>query len=205
MKENPREFVLRDPAGQEVSIAVANIASRTNIGSLMPAGLIDTLLPQERLDLIKFLSVLGKPGRYDAARSNVARHWQIYVTWSRNRHLGVERVAQGDFTLPDWITIYSQVDGIVPAAEYGPLTAHTNHSDHLFMAVQFEAAQAGPVSFTQEAGLSQAWLNGTVVEIGDSFTLDANAGLNTLVFRTDPEVFPATLRLSSDDVTFVSP
>lgn len=204
VKEDAQELVVRDPAGQEVSVALTNVASRTNIGSLMPAGLIDSLLPQERLDLIKFLSQLGKPGRYDAARSNVARQWRVYLTWSSNRHLGVERVAQGDFTLPDWHTTYSRVDGIVPPVDFQAAFPRSNHSDHLFLAVQFDAAQAGPVSFTQEAGISQAWLNGTLLEVGETFTLNANEGTNTLVFRTDPKIFPENLRLSSNDVTFLS-
>ncbi len=204
IKEDAQELVLLNPANQEISVAVANIASRTNIGSLMPAGLIDTLLPQERLDLIKFLSVLGKPGRFDATSRNVARQWQVYLTWSSNRHLGVERVAQGDFTLPDWYPTTSRVDGIVPPIDYQVAFPRSNHADHLFLAVQFEVPQAGPVSFTQEAGLTQAWLNGTPVTIGDTFTLDAAAGTNTLVFRTDPETFPANLRLASPEVTFLS-
>jgi len=204
IKENAQELVLLNPANQEISVAVANIASRTNIGSLMPAGLIDTLLPQERLDLIKFLSSLGKPGPYDATRSNVARQWQVYLTWSSNRHLGVERVAQGDFTLPDWFTTYSRVDGIVPPVDFEAAFPRSNNADHLFLAVQFSTPTAGPVTFTQVAGLTQAWLNGTLVPIDETFTLTAQAGANTLVFRTSPKVFPENLRLSSTDVTFLS-
>jgi len=204
IKENAQELVLLNPANQEISVAVANIASRTNIGSLMPAGLIDTLLPQERLDLIKFLSSLGKPGPYDATRSNVARQWQVYLTWSSNRHLGVERVAQGDFTLPDWFTTYSRVDGIVPPVDFQAAFPRHNNPDHLFLAVQFSTPTAGRVTFTQVAGLTQAWLNGTLVPIDETFTLTAQAGANTLVFRTSPKVFPENLRLSSTDVTFLS-
>ena len=78
----------------------------------------------------------------------------------------------------------------------------SNNADHLFFAVQFDAAQAGEVSFTQEAELDRAWLNGERVEFGETFTLTAKAGTNTLVFRTDPKGFPKNLRLSSDEVTF---
>ena len=200
--ENDQELVVRNTANIEVSVAKSNVASRTNIGSLMPPGLIDGLLPQERLDLIKFLSVLGKPGRFDATRSNVARQWQVYLTWSRNRHLGVERVAQGDLSLPDWHTTYSRVDGVVPPVNFQTAFPRSNNADHLFFAVQFDAVQGGEVSFTLESKLDRAWLNGTLVEIGDTFTLNAKAGTNTLVLRTDPKVFPENLRLSSDDVTF---
>ena len=202
--ENDQELVVRNTANIEVSVAKSNVASRTNIGSLMPPDLIDTLVPQERLDLIKFLSLLGKPGRYDASRSNVARQWQVYLTWSRNRHLGVERVAEGDLTLPDWHTTYSLVDGTLPPVDFQEAFPRSNNADHLFFAVQFDAPQGGEISFTLETELDRGWLNGALVEIGKTFTLNAKTGANTLVLRTDPKTFPENLRLSSNDVTFLS-
>src|SRR5690606_31606220 len=83
-KEGDTEILLRTADNQEISIPAHNIARRTNIGSLMPAGLIDTLLPEERLDLIKFLSELGKPGDYDASKGGVARAWKLYLIVSAN-------------------------------------------------------------------------------------------------------------------------
>ena len=74
-RETATEIVLRNAANQEVQVAVKNVAKRTSAGSLMPAGLIDGLLPEERLDLVKFLSQLGRPGEFDAAKGGVARAW----------------------------------------------------------------------------------------------------------------------------------
>jgi putative heme-binding domain-containing protein len=208
VRQTAQELILRNPADQEISVALSNIASRTNIGSIMPAGLIDSLLPQERLDLVKFLSELGKPGPYQSnSTHNFARQWHLYLAWSGNRHLGVERVLQGDFTLPDWQSNYSLFDGTIPSVDYEERFSHRSRINDLYLATQFEAASTGPVTFRLDAPLGQAWLNGTAITPGEQFTVNVSAGLNILVFRTDPEVFPRELRLSaqSDRVTFSHP
>lgn len=57
---NDSELVLRDPEGKEHTIAVAAIAQREMIGSLMPAGLLDHLSPEDLRDLFAYLTGLGK-------------------------------------------------------------------------------------------------------------------------------------------------
>ena len=55
------EITLRDPAGAEHTVALADIAQREFIGSLMPAGLTDQLSPEDLRDLFAYLTQLGKP------------------------------------------------------------------------------------------------------------------------------------------------
>ncbi|MEQ1850251.1 MAG: PVC-type heme-binding CxxCH protein [Chthoniobacteraceae bacterium] len=57
---NASELTLRDPSGKEHTVAQADIASREMIGSLMPAGLTDSLSPEELRDLFAYLGQLGK-------------------------------------------------------------------------------------------------------------------------------------------------
>lgn len=57
---NDAEIILRDPEGKEHAIAVAHIAKREMIGSLMPAGLLDHLSPEDLRDLFAYLTGLGK-------------------------------------------------------------------------------------------------------------------------------------------------
>jgi hypothetical protein len=57
---NDSELVVRDPEGKEHTIAVAEIAQREMIGSLMPAGLLDHLSPEDLRDLFAYLTGLGK-------------------------------------------------------------------------------------------------------------------------------------------------
>jgi putative heme-binding domain-containing protein len=77
VREDNEQVILRDATAREVSVPKRNIASRQMGGSIMPAGLVDYITPQERLDLYAFLKELGKPGPYDATKQNVARVWRL--------------------------------------------------------------------------------------------------------------------------------
>ena len=78
VRETGEQLVLRDATAKEITVAKNNIANR-RVGtlSLMPAGLIDGLSADDRIDLFRFLSELGKPGPFDATKGNVARTWRV--------------------------------------------------------------------------------------------------------------------------------
>ena len=57
---NASELTLRDSTGKEHTVAQADIATREMIGSLMPAGLTDSLSPEDLRDLFAYLAQLGK-------------------------------------------------------------------------------------------------------------------------------------------------
>jgi len=60
-REDAKELVLRDPATAKLTrIAKADIDARREVGSLMPEGLADSMTPQQRHDLLRFLMELGK-------------------------------------------------------------------------------------------------------------------------------------------------
>ena len=202
VREAGGEVVLRTAANQLVTLPARTITRRTSIGSLMPAGLIDGLLPEERLDLFRFLIQLGKPGDYDAARGGVARFWRIYNIVSANQHLGAERVVQGDFALEHWATAYSLVSGRLPADAFAGAFNFRQNSRGLYAATQFETTRAGPVTFTLEGAATAAWVNGRAVRPGATFTAEARAGLNTVVLQVDATEPPAALRLAAPGVAF---
>ena len=202
-RETATEVVLRDAANQEISIPTKNIARRTNVGSLMPAGLADTLLPEERLDLIKFLSMLGKTGDYDAARGGVARMWKIYLIRVANHHLGSERVVAGDFTLADWQPALSLVNGTLAKETIEATAPNRKNSRGLYAATQVESAKGGRAKFAVTGDVTGAWINGQPVKLAAGFTTNLRAGTNTVVLELKDET-PGAVRLSSDDVSFVA-
>jgi putative heme-binding domain-containing protein len=200
-KESDTEILLRTADNKEVSIPTKDIARRTSVGSLMPAGLIDSIVPEERLDLIKFLTQLGKPGPYDAAKGGVARAWKLYLLLSANQHLGVERVVAGDLTLKDWVPAFSLTRGALPKEATEAAFPNRNNNRGLFAATQFDSAKGGKVTFTLEGDVKAAWVNGRVVKPGSQFTADAKSGTNTVVLQLDDEK-PADVKLSATDVAF---
>jgi putative heme-binding domain-containing protein len=201
--ETSAEVTLRDSGNALTSIPTQSIVNRKNVGSLMPSGLIDRLLPEERLDLVKFLSQLGKPGHYDASMGGVARVWKIYEINSRNEHLGAHRVTQGDFSLPSWATILSLVDGSLPDAAITEADPDRGSVRGLYVATQFTATQEAAVDFALSGEAIHGWLNGKPLTIGQHFQLTPVKGNNTLVLQL-PQDRPATsLKLTAQGVTFV--
>ncbi len=202
VKESDNEVIIRNAANQEVSVAKKNIAKRQNGGSLMPSGLADALLPEERLDLFKFLSMLGKPGDYDAAKGGAARVWQLYMITSRNQHIGVEPVVKGDFSLADWQPALSQVNGSLPKEDLEKAFPNRGNTRGLFAATKFTASKAGTVKLAITGKITEAWLNGKPVKPAATLTLDAKQGANVLVLQIDETNLPDAVRVASGDVSF---
>ena len=200
-RESDTEVLLRTADNKEVSIAVNNIARRTSIGSLMPAGLIDTLVPEERLDLVRFLSQLGKPGAYDAAKGGVARAWNLYLILSGNEHLGVERVVGGDFSLDDWVPAFSLTSGTLPKDAIESAFPNRNNNRGLFAATKFESPNGGAAKFILQGEPTAMWVNGKPVKPATAFTVQARPGVNSIVLQLD-DVNPADVTVRSNDVAF---
>jgi putative heme-binding domain-containing protein len=203
VKETENEIVLRDAANAEKSIAVKNLARRVNIGSLMPAGLTDSLLPEERLDLVKFLSSLGKPGDFDASKGGVARAWKLYLIQSPNEHLGVERVVKADFTLKDWKSVYSLVSGRIAKEIVDDVLPNRGNNRGLFAATQFQSAKGAPARFTLAGAAKGVWVNGVALKPAAEFTAETKSGLNTIVVQLDDTKLESPVKLGSGDVTFL--
>ncbi len=204
VKETDKELVIRNAANQEVSVVKANITERVNGGSLMPGGLVDALLPEERLDLIKFLSLLGKPGDYDAAKGGVARLWRLYHATNVNAHLGMEGVISGDFKRGEWSPIFTLVNGALSRDICDVSMPSRGGSRGFFAATQFQSAKGGGAKFTLVGEAKAAWLNGVSVQAGAQFNGELKPGVNTLVLQLDGANLPDAVKLSSDDVTFLT-
>ncbi|MEN9634629.1 MAG: hypothetical protein RL077_3033 [Verrucomicrobiota bacterium] len=203
VKEGETEILLRNSANLVVSIPTKNVTRRSSVGSLMPAGLLDGLLPEERLDLIQFLAQLGRPGAYDAARGGVARSWQLYLILSSNQHLGSERVVAGDFTLPDWKPVFSLVSGALSKETIEATHPNRTNNRGLFAATQFDSPKGGLVNFTVVGEASGAWVNGKFVKPGQAFGAEVKPGANTVVLQLNDAALGA-VRLGSSDVTFLT-
>ena len=64
VRQTDAELVLRDAEDREVAIPADAIEEQKPGGSLMPAGLTDAMTRAELVDLVRFLSELGKLGPY---------------------------------------------------------------------------------------------------------------------------------------------
>jgi len=204
VKETDTEVIIRNATDQEVSIVKGNISRRVNGGSLMPTGLIDALLPEERLDLIKFLAALGKPGDYDAAKGGVARLWRLYFATSANAHLGTEGAVRGDFKQGEWTKLATLVNGDLTRELIEGVVAGRGDLRGIFAATQFQSADGARAKFSLIGSARAAWLNGVPVALTPQSDLTVRPGTNTLVLQFEGRKLPDAVRVSAREVSFLT-
>ncbi len=86
VREGGGSIVVRDGTGKEIEIADTRVQSKTIVPvSLMPPALTASLKRSEFLDLVAYLSSLGRDGAYKAPPNAFIRRWEIgdKVTFSR--------------------------------------------------------------------------------------------------------------------------
>jgi putative heme-binding domain-containing protein len=201
IREDNEQVILRDATAREVSVPKRTIASRKMGGSLMPAGLIDYITPQERLDLYAFLAQLGKPGPYDATKQNVARVWRL------NPKVGTvnaDEMLKSDVrTSKDWTPVYATVGGTLPK---GDIMAELDGKDAtVWVASRFQTSKAGAATFKVSGTPSpKAWIDGKPIGGAGDLTANLSAGQHTFFLKVTTTDIANGLKVESNDVTFLT-
>lgn len=210
VRESGQELVLRNAANQEVSVALKNIAKRANGLSLMPSGLLEALKESERLDLFKFLTLLGKPGDYDAGKGGVARLWQVAAAAHTDMQKDEAAWVSGKFPAKKTTPLISLVDGRLVADDLKATLAQIGFWESavgVFVATQFQSPKEGAAAFKLEGGVAAGvFIDGRPVKVAKDGSFSANlpAGPHTLVLRLDAQALPASVRVKSGDVNFTA-
>ncbi|MCA9172307.1 MAG: hypothetical protein KDB23_31795, partial [Planctomycetales bacterium] len=121
LRESDTDLILRNADDQELHLPLSSIEHRADGGSLMPQGLLDSLTRTELVNLVRFLSDLGKVGGdFTLPRDTYLRSWQAMSNTASNANLvhgtGIEHVT----SRPDefaWTPAYSLVNGRLPLSE----------------------------------------------------------------------------------------
>jgi putative heme-binding domain-containing protein len=123
VERNKNQVVLKDATGKLVKIAVADIDEEATGKSLMPEGITRILTRAEMIDLVRFVSELGKPGPYAIRATPTVLRWK----WLREVSPALREGIPNRDVLRDqllaaapeaWDTAYTLVDGILPLAEF---------------------------------------------------------------------------------------
>ena len=204
VRENNNQLVLRNSQDVEVSIAKDNIKSRKLGNSLMPSGLVDALTGAERLDLYRFLIELGKPGPYDASKGNVARVWRLYPQPLEDAQFGDDKILKTPLTNGKWAKTLSLVDGNLPKQELQDALKRVadRAPKAIYAAAQVQVASAGAFHF-KVPGIpsTSVWIDGK--NVGNEPLADLTPGIHTIIIKLDSAKLPETLRLESNEGTFV--
>ena len=197
LRETPDAVFLRDAAGTETSVPKADITARENVGSIMPAGLLNTLTDREKAHVFAFLSQLGKPGPFDATKASIARVWWLYPGKD------VEAVVSGKAATPGAKTL-TNVDGRLTKAMLTDALQMVPDSGETFVAVA-KFAGAGKTRLNMQ-GVTKAWLDGAPLAIASnpSPEVELTAGNHTLVVKLDTKQLPEVLRAECPEGRFAT-
>ncbi|MCO8125370.1 HEAT repeat domain-containing protein [Stieleria sp. TO1_6] len=200
------EIVLRDASNKLIRIPEADVAQVKQGKSLMPESLLDRVSQQDQLDLISFLTQLGKPGDYDASRQNVARVLDVFAGNHRIEQAGNADIVSGQRT-EGWKPLQARVSGKISRETLQRLSEQPRNIAlvNLYLRTQIEVGSPTEAKFTIDH-LDQAkiWIDGqSAGSIGDPVKL--SPGKHTLLVQFDARDLPETITLRSDDVTFVTP
>jgi len=197
-RETAQEAILRNIAGQETAVPKANITGKTDVGSIMPAGLMDTLSDRERLNLYAFLGELGKPGPYDASKGSAARVWRLYPGAQESQALKQDLTG---YVPP----AFTNVDGrLHQAALAEALPLLGDDGKKFYASAQFQVAAGGKTRFTF-AGISKAWLDGQPLAVASEPNPSPvlAPGLHTLTVQLDRDALPVILRAEAEGANFL--
>lgn len=200
VRDGQEELVLRDAEGRVVTIPKATIEERAESRSLMPDGTMDGLTRAELVDLVRFLSELGKVGDFALSNRTLIRNWETLLptpeATQRLRRTSFDTAATNDPALT-WQPIYSRVSGELPREDLPAFALQGSTPATSFVRFQVEKTSPEPLQFKLDsvAGLA-LWIDGKPTPCQKEIELDLPIGPHTLVFALD-RTTADSLRLES--------
>lgn len=186
VKDTPTEVVIRDAANQLQSVPKAQVASQQmSPVSMMPAGLTASLREDEFVDLVRFLSELGREGDYKISPKRLVRTWRVMgpmeqAATDHVRHVGLHALNEDSFPLP-WQPLTSLVSGDLPMDEL--TVAQRMYPWHPRIAqfqLKLDAAGKVKLGFSAVSGLVLVVGEKVLQELSPELELDLAAGTTKL-------------------------
>lgn len=198
------ELVLRDATGKLIRLPREEVVQVKQGKSLMPAALLDRVSQQDQLDLIKFLTRLGKPGKFDASRQTVARVLEVFAGSHRIEQEGNEEIVAGK-PLQGWKPLQARVNGDIERDQLRELTVQPRHTSlvNIYLRTKIEVSSKTVAKFAVDnIDKARVWIDGM-----DRGTVDdlvaLEPGKHTLLIQIDGRELPESIALRSEEVTFV--
>jgi putative heme-binding domain-containing protein len=209
LRQTDTALVLRDADDREVVLPLSAIDEQKPAGSLMPAGLVEALTEGDLLDLVRFLSELGKIGPYALSKEQVMRRWQV-LEMNAEAIQALRRTSlDAAIVEPSlvWSPAYSTVAGLLPLDAIPMSPAATNQFFDLppvgVVRGQVDVSTGGAIkpSFNGVEGLS-LWVDGTRVPAleQDGARLTLEPGLHTVTVAIDRAKRSSGVRMTLEEV-----
>ena len=178
---------IRDAQGKLVIIPRADIEEETAGVSMMPQGLTKFLTHDELLDLIRFVSELGKPGDYAVQTTPRIQRWQLMANPAKELiaevpHLEHLRQYVAGLGPEAWSSIYARVSGILPLEEL----RQTDKPTVVILRGEFDVKEAGVVAVHLEnTEHYQAWIDTEPAPSTSDFEVTLQPGRHALILRVE--------------------
>lgn len=178
---------IRDAQGKVLIIPTADVEEESEGISMMPLGLTKFLTRDELLDLIRFVSELGKPGDYAVQTIPRIQRWQMLTSPPAeliNEVPHLDHIRQ--FVLGSdpavWSSVYAQVAGLLPLEELRRPTG----GQVVILRGELQVNEPGEVAFHLECTEKvQAWVDAQPVPPQERFTVPLEAGRHFLILRVE--------------------
>lgn len=183
----------RDAQGKTITLAVADIEDEAEGKSMMPTGLTKFLTKGELLDLIRFISDLGKPGPYAVQTVPAIQRWRVLLNPSHELtdsvpHLEHIRQLILDSTPEAWVAAYGQVAGVLPLDEL----RHGNRPAVVILRGEVQVNEAGKIAVhVHTTETTQVWVDAEAFESQKQFEVSLEPGKHQVIVRVEVSDRPA--------------
>lgn len=181
---------LRDATGALVTLPTADIDEEEEGKSLMPQGLTKFLTRDELIDLIKFISELGRPGPYAIRSVPTVQRWRVLRTLPVELHGDVPNVEIfREFVLdtpPEaWQSAYGKAQGDLPLSELG------KPGQTLFLQGEFKVVEPGEIEIAVDVPKgSQLWIDAEPFDASAPVRRTYASGMHRLTLRSTIDANP---------------
>jgi putative heme-binding domain-containing protein len=186
--KDSERIVLKESTGALRVLPVSSIEDQKPGGSLMPKGLVNLMTRRELVDLVRFLSELGKPGPYAIRATPTIQRWHVLKSVSPPLAAavpepGMLREQVLALVLGRWTTAYSRVGGALPLDEAIGIA----RSKVVYLQGELEVSAGGSVRMCLDSpdGVS-LWVDDQPAPAGcREFTATVSPGRRAVTVRVD--------------------
>lgn len=188
VRKTKTEWVIRDAEDRMTTIPADSIEASKDGRSLMPDGAADVLTRSELVDVVRFLSELGKVGKYQVGKARVVRRWQVLEPTKeatfRIRRTSFDTAATEDPAFA-WKPAYSRVQGELPLAELPPFrlpafVTQKKSEGVVFLRFHLDVTTPGQVALALgSTGGLRLWIDGKPTPPRAITVLDLKQGRHT--------------------------
>jgi putative heme-binding domain-containing protein len=192
--KDEQRIVIKEATGAPRSVPVSSIEDQKPGGSLMPKGLANMMTRPEFVDLVRFLSELGKPGAYAISSTPTIQRFRFLKAVPADFSASIPD--QGSFHAQimkaepgRWSTAYAKVAGGLPLDELAGLTG----SKVLYLQGEISVSNAGPVRVQIDSPSGVRFWVDEVAVPGNDHESVANLGVgrHTVTLRVDTSERPS--------------